>query len=1453
MTVDVTTLALAVDSTQVNTASSALDKMAAAGARAEAATTSLKRASDGQASTLTASGQAASKTALSFKTLADAQAALGPKAGSALAKVAGDLAATEANAEAAANAIRRVGTEAQGTGAKVQAAAGQTWSQFVKERMGPAMQDFSAQGIPQSDAHTRAIRQIADEWRAYKAAGVDAQAAVAAQANATVASIQRVGNAAQAAGAKVGAALSGKAPAVDLDKAGTSLGASSFVDFSRVTTSLGATGTAAAEAAREVATLRREIALTDQQLASASTSLGAKVGPLTPAANLREAISRADATNAPGNAALAARLSGGAATGAAGAAAARTVVEGNQAIEKSAKFAAWQQQQLGFQIHDFAVQVISGQSPITAFVQQGSQLSGTFGGAGNALRAVTALFTPFRLAVGAAAAGVGVLIYGLIEGQRRSKEFGDALKLSGNFAGKTEGQFNDLAIATSKAKGTTEGNARAIAQALLATGQIGPQVFDKAVAAAVGFGQATGKAADDVAKDFAKMAESPSRFAEEANKQLNFLTAAQYAHIKALEDEGKATEAQAIIIDALNERFPKTKAHLNSIDAALAEGQEAWTRFWAKAIAPATVEDKIRSTQAAIERLKQHLALPGAAGELQAQELRLSDLRQERGMGERAAAQRAEDAAANKAAINGQKVIESYLQRAKSTEIYKQKLTELNKAFADNEAKGVKFTPAQKKEAIDQLKKDFTPGGHNEAEQVRRENLAADLAAYKDELQSERDALAFHERFLQGAFQAGEVSIKEFYENKRQAIAAGVAAEVSELEKEKARLAKDRDAVAKKDPSEARKLQGAIDNATRDQDKIRLQGERATILANQEEQGSYKQLSDEILNYQANLRQLQGDEEGAGKIRIELARRQAAQVAKRAEESGTPLSPQDMAATQQALTNQVTLNASRARGTAITQMLADQEERIAISQSKGAIGEMAAMVEVGAARAQAVVQLEREVQLVERIAAENRKAHEEGREPLNLQLQVDASRARLEIDRIKAALDPLKDKFDAIFKDAGANLFSDLMGGTKPKDALKSFIASIGKEINGTVGRELSASVFGPGGVAGGIGGMFANLFGGPQRAPSLDTSGATQSLALFRGQVDPTAQALNRLQQAADGAAGAMQAKGDATLPTGDFARLDRGQTPTANPTTGDFSRLDRSLPTGEQSVIDQFNQARGADELARADTQAADAAIKLATSAARGSDALAGLPGIVQMILNAASASGASSSGGFIAKLFGSAGSSGAVNMGSATGADLALFYHSGGIVGQGSDRRPVPQSVFANAAKYHTGGLVGGGANAKLAAHEVPAILMGGPPGTREEVLHASDPRHRDNLSPAVAAIVFGRLHDGAGAAKAQDKAAPLAVRGARELGGPVSAGGLYRVNERGPELLSVAGKEYLMMGGQDGEVKSTPAGKGGDTHHYHISVQMPQGGSRTTATQFGAEVARRLTQSSRRQGK
>lgn len=89
------------------------------------------------------------------------------------------------------------------------------------------------------------------------------------------------------------------------------------------------------------------------------------------------------------------------------------------------------------------------------------------------------------------------------------------------------------------------------------------------------------------------------------------------------------------------------------------------------------------------------------------------------------------------------------------------------------------------------------------------------------------------------------------------------------------------------------------------------------------------------------------------------------------------------------------------------------------------------------------------------------------------------------------------------------------------------------------------------------------------------------------------------------------------------------------------------------------------------------------------------------------------------------------------------------------------------------------------------------------------------------------------------------------GGKALGGPVAAGGLYRVAENRPELLNVNGESYLLMGNQRGTIDPNPRqARGGSTMNANITVNMPQGTNASTANQAGALIARRLRAASMR---
>lgn len=75
-----------------------------------------------------------------------------------------------------------------------------------------------------------------------------------------------------------------------------------------------------------------------------------------------------------------------------------------------------------------------------------------------------------------------------------------------------------------------------------------------------------------------------------------------------------------------------------------------------------------------------------------------------------------------------------------------------------------------------------------------------------------------------------------------------------------------------------------------------------------------------------------------------------------------------------------------------------------------------------------------------------------------------------------------------------------------------------------------------------------------------------------------------------------------------------------------------------------------------------------------------------------------------------------------------------------------------------------------------------------------------------------------------------------------GGNPKAGMFYEVNEKGPELLSVAGKDYLMMGNQDGRI--TPnhrLGGGGRQVTVINNVNVAPVTDRRTADQVAQRAA------------
>ena len=200
---------------------------------------------------------------------------------------------------------------------------------------------------------------------------------------------------------------------------------------------------------------------------------------------------------------------------------------------------------LPMQLTDIVTGLATGQAPLTVLLQQGGQLKDTFGGVGNAARAlggyVAGLVNPFTLA---AAAG-GALAVAYFKGAAEATEFNKQLILTGNAAGTTADQLSQMAAGISQNVGT-QGQAADVLAKLVGTGRVAVGQLNGAGQAIVAMSEAAGASVESMVADFASLAKEPAENLAKLNEKYNFLTAATYQQIAALEQQGRAEEAAAL-------------------------------------------------------------------------------------------------------------------------------------------------------------------------------------------------------------------------------------------------------------------------------------------------------------------------------------------------------------------------------------------------------------------------------------------------------------------------------------------------------------------------------------------------------------------------------------------------------------------------------------------------------------------------------------------------------------------------------------------------------------------------------------------------------------------------------------------------------------------------------------------------------------------------------------------
>ncbi|ELS5096062.1 phage tail tape measure protein [Salmonella enterica] len=170
------------------------------------------------------------------------------------------------------------------------------------------------------------------------------------------------------------------------------------------------------------------------------------------------------------------------------------------------------------------------------------------------------LMSPKGLMIGGAVGGIAAAVYGLgkafYEGQKESEEFNKQLILTGNYAGKTTGQLNEMAKSLA-GNGVTQHDAAGVLAQVVGSGSFTGPAVDMVSRTAARMQEAVGQSVDETIRQFKRLQDDPVNAAKELDKTLHFLTATQLEQIRVLGEQGRTADAAKIAMSAYSEEMNK--------------------------------------------------------------------------------------------------------------------------------------------------------------------------------------------------------------------------------------------------------------------------------------------------------------------------------------------------------------------------------------------------------------------------------------------------------------------------------------------------------------------------------------------------------------------------------------------------------------------------------------------------------------------------------------------------------------------------------------------------------------------------------------------------------------------------------------------------------------------------------------------------------------------------------
>lgn len=363
--------------------------------------------------------------------------------------------------------------------------------------------------------------------------------------------------------------------------------------------------------------------------------------------------------------------------------------------------------------------------------------------------------------------------------------------------------------------------------------------------------------------------------------------------------------------------------------------------------------------------------------------------------------------------------------------------------------------------------------------------LENELAAIKAQGDAAKELLADRNKILDLYNAQGLISVKDYYTKLQGNLDEATAAQAKSYDDQIAALKKFQAAASKQ--TDVADAQGKINKLEEDKAKLYRQSGTAALESSIKQVQAQKAIKDAFDEVNAKVLEFQGNLRAAGEIRFDAANEKLITQAK-AEQNEQVI--KQIGLLKQYTLAQADINKLQSQFSLAQGDLQIAEERITIARERGTMGEIESLKASGQARREAVALMQEQLEKFQAIDAAARTPE-----------QTQAiERLKLQLEGLKATIDPLADKINTMFSDAAGSALGDFITGTKTaQEAFKDFSKTVINEIARMAAKDLAKSIFGGSSGSSSVGGFFSSLFGGGSgSASSQGASGAGLFASLF-------------------------------------------------------------------------------------------------------------------------------------------------------------------------------------------------------------------------------------------------------------------------------------------------------------------------------------------------------------------